>query len=623
MERIMRTSKAIFTKRDLDYQSSINYDEIDIMKTPEENLITIFKDYYNTKKSQSISNINIIYSLLMKMKNFSEFVLINDFGTDLIMDMLKEGIIKRYKKDEIIYKRETYPEYYYLVLVGNVSYLNAQEISVHPGRFFGDEINHQIKYKRTAISTSSDTILLLISKGTITKKISDKILMAQEKIQKCVENSFPVYKTLDRSVLINDCQKMIKLFPNIDDTIISTEERADSIFIIYKGCCSLNTDKKGDLMILEKGDIIGSESLVNMDEKGNILDYKYLYNLINRAQNTIIFKFLINEFHQIVIKELKIQLPAYFLKRDHILQKNEINQKLMKNRLIKKYQIFQKKDTMNEKLIKSLIKKFTPEKAENCFKKVLKRIREKENNKNDTQKFVLKKISLYKDKIKENNIFNKFGCYKSHTNIRDNKTKKVIRRYDSLRQLIQKGKIDKKELISSFKIIPDNAENKKDDITRFENNISKRRESANSIKNKLSTDNSNNNSFFFTALNEDKKLYKNIKILGKSKEGIRFSNKLRKQSVSEESFQKKIVSLLPSTERNSFSLRSISRIMSAKKQIETYGCTALDTVNYFNFGNKEIQLLNDKGEKNKRCLFYKTLKFNLPLIVFCNKKEKE
>ena len=619
----MRTSKAIFTKRDLDYQSSINYDEIDIMKTPEENLITIFKDYYNTKKSQSLSNINIIYSLLMKMKNFSEFVLINDFGTDLIMEMLKEGIIKRYKKDEIIYKRETYPEYYYLVLVGNVSYLNAQEISVHPGRFFGDEINHQIKYKRTAISTSSDTVLLLISKGTITKKIADKILIAQEKIQKCVENSFPVYKTLDRSVLINDCQKMIKLFPNIDDTIISTEERADSIFIIYKGCCSLNTDKKGDLMILEKGDIIGSESLVNMDEKGNILDYKYLYNLINRAQNTIIFKFLINEFHQTVIKELKIQLPAYFLKRDHILQKNEINQKLMKNRLIKKYQIFQKKDTMNEKLIKSLIKKFTPEKAENCFKKVLKRIREKENNKNDTQKFVLKKISLYKDKIKENNIFNKFGCYKSHTNIRENKTKKVIRRYDSLRQLIQKGKIDKKKLIYSFKIIPDNAENKKDDITRFENNISKRRESANSIKNKLSTDNSNNNSFFFTALNEDKKLYKNIKILGKSKEGIRFSNKLRKQSVSEESFQKKIVSLLPSTERNSFSLRSISRIMSAKQQIETYGCTALDTVNYFNFGNKEIQLLNDKGEKNKRCLFYKTLKFNLPLIVFCNKKEKE
>ena len=417
MERIMRTSKAIFTKRDLDYQSSINYDEIDIMKTPEENLINIFKDYYNTKKSQTLSNINIIYSLLMKMKNFSEFVLINDFGTDLIMDMLKEGIIKRCKKDEIIYKRETYPEYYYLVLVGTVSYLNAQEISIHPGRFFGDEINHQIKYKRTAISTSSNTVLLLISKGPITKKISDKILIAQEKIQKCVENSFPVYKTLDRSVLINDCQKMIKLFPNIDDTIISTEERADSIFIIYKGCCSLNTDKKGDLMILEKGDIIGSESLVNMDEKGNILDYKYLYNLINRAQNTIIFKFLINEFHQTVIKELKIQLPAYFLKRDHILQKNEINQKLMKNRLIKKYQIFQKKDTMNEKLIKSLIKKFTPEKAENCFKKVLKRIREKENNKNDTQKFVLKKISLYKDKIKENNIFNKFGCYKSHTNI--------------------------------------------------------------------------------------------------------------------------------------------------------------------------------------------------------------
>ena len=86
---------------------------------------------------------------------------------------------------------------------------------------------------------------------------------------------------------------MVKLYPFAEEVVVSDDERADAIFILYKGNCALNHKEIGDLIILDKGDIFGSESLANVDKDGNILNSKYVYNLINKAQNTIIFKFFI------------------------------------------------------------------------------------------------------------------------------------------------------------------------------------------------------------------------------------------------------------------------------------------------------------------------------------------
>jgi signal-transduction protein with cAMP-binding, CBS, and nucleotidyltransferase domain len=297
----MRSAKSVLSKRDLNYLGIINSTDVDIFKSPEENLSNIIKNYVFSDNLQHLSDINAIYKLLMKIKNFREFILLNDLGMNLSFNMLKEGILQPYKKDEIIYKKDTYPKYYFLVLVGNISYLNNLQTLINPGCFFGDEIIQRIRYKQTAISSSDKTILLLIPKTFIISNIIDKIILANERIQKCIENSFQVFKTLDSTTFVKNYEKMIKIFPYMDDIIISTKDVANAIFIIYNGICTLNNDKKGDLIILEKGDIIGSESLANIDENGNIMNYTYLYNLINKAHNTIILKFFINEFHPTII----------------------------------------------------------------------------------------------------------------------------------------------------------------------------------------------------------------------------------------------------------------------------------------------------------------------------------
>ena len=88
---------------------------------------------------------------------------------------------------------------------------------------------------------------------------------------------------------------MTKIFPETGEMIISNNEIADAIFIIYKGSCSLNIGENLDLMILSQDNLFGIESLNNIDEKGNLMKNQYLYNIINKYQDNIILKFTIKK----------------------------------------------------------------------------------------------------------------------------------------------------------------------------------------------------------------------------------------------------------------------------------------------------------------------------------------
>lgn len=92
---------------------------------------------------------------------------------------------------------------------------------------------------------------------------------------------------------------------------------------------------------------------------------------------------------------------------------------------------------------------------------------------------------------------------------------------------------------------------------------------------------------------------------------------------------KRIINSAYSSNRWSTSAKSSINVMSIRKQIETYGCSILDTITYFNNGLEDSFLkrnFSTKSKKriinNKRKLFYQTQKYNIPLFVLCDKKEK-
>ena len=440
----MKSSKYFLSQKDLNYLGLNDENVINIFKSPEENLSKLIS--IENSNLGHLTEINTIFDLLFKIHNFKEFILLNNFNRKEALNIIKTGLVKSYKLNEKIYKKETYPQYYYLILVGSVSYYNHEQI-FNVGTFFGDEIIRGCRYKYTAISKSDKTILLLLHKEFFNSSIKSYILNANENIQKMLENSFHVFKTFDNVTYHKYYDKMIKLYPYPEEVVVSHKDIANAIFIIYKGNCSLNNKENGDLIILDRGDIFGSESLTNIDDKGNYLDNKYLYNLINKTHNTIIFKFLINDFNKYIIKHLKLQLSSYFEERDDIIQKHKNMKKDLKNRLKKKYTIFKQKDDINELIHLLLYKRFSPEKAEISFNNALEIIRKKEKFENDKQKLIPKIKFLFKEKLDRNKFIRKIPKSKSFYNIKEMNESSI---YKPRKSLISKG-YKKNDISTRFK----------------------------------------------------------------------------------------------------------------------------------------------------------------------------
>ena len=638
MIRIMRSSNALSQKKDIKSISVFsNSSVIDILKTPEQNISSIIEDIVFMDQLSHLTDVNTIYKLLMKLPKFREFVLINEFEENFILDLLRTGILHSYKLNEIIFTKEKYPNFYFLLLVGSVKYLHDKEIILKPGCFFGEEIIQQIRYKHTAKANSEKNVLLLIPKEYTLLNMKEKINSANEKIQQILENSFDIFKTLGSSVSIKYLEKMIKIFPKMNEVIASNTDTADAIFLIYNGVFLLNKDKKEKLIFVAKGDIIGIESLNNVDENGNILNNKYIYNIICKSSDAIIFKLNINDFNIKIINAINTQLELYSQRRHEFIKSKEKAKNLMNKRLKSSYRIFQKKENINEYITHCTIKQFTPEQAELSFNNALKKIKIQYKCENDRRRITLKSSKFNRNNANKNNLFRKIYESKSYINLREtDKAKKNkikhITNY-SLLNLVNKGNnIIMKKILDKYEKSFSNKEEKKEEQNKDISNL-KNSDISNILNN--SSENTKNNTFFVTSVKQKEKetIYKRIPINRIQKESKLFSgrlrtkNKLKEKYNFNEEFQNKIKSFISSTNnKSSFSYMNVHRLMSAKKQVENYGCTILDKINYFNFGDIEKDMKSSKkGNSTKRknnCLFYETNKFNIPLFIFCERKEK-
>ena len=346
MRRMTIAGRFFVSRKHLKYNTLPHSEPKYKISSPETMLSELI--HVEKNKLNQISNTNLIYDLLIKIKPFKEFMKINNLDKETILNLLNTGILKSFDIDEKVYKKGTYPQFYFLVLVGIVSYYNKSLIP--PGTFFGDEIIREVQYKNTAFASEENTILLLIPKELFISCLKDNIINTNERIEKALTDSFHIFKTFDISTYNKYIKKMVKLFPFTGQIIITNEEIANSIFIIFKGSCALNMEENEDLIILGEGDIFGIESLMNLDEDRNILKGKYLYNIINKSPDTIIFKFFIKDLNHMMINSLKNQLAPYFVDTKNIIQKYETMREDLKNKLMKKYRIFEKKHNIKKLL---------------------------------------------------------------------------------------------------------------------------------------------------------------------------------------------------------------------------------------------------------------------------------
>ena len=632
MADFIQSTKTILTKKK--YNSELNSDHllIDIALSPEDNLkIILNKDISNNLKY--ISKIKIVYELLIKLKNFKEFIMLYNIEQKLMFQLLSIGILKSFKKDECINNKGCLAEHYFLVLFGAVFFQSLNQEYL-PGNFFGEKyLIYNKKYRTSIISNKDNTILLLIPKDFFINNLKNKIMKGNDRVRIMILKSFKIFNMIERKTLEKYFQKMIKLFPLPEEIIISNNEIADSIYLIYEGSCALSNEKQGDLLILEKGDIFGNESLYNINDNKTIMKNRYKYNIVNKSQNTIIFKFFINDLSKYLINGMKTYLASYFLSREEIIKNSSHTKKVIKNIFKKEYDLFKrpinKKEMINNFCFNNNI--ITNEKIQKSFNHVLSEIRFKRKEENFNKKlipcmsnFFNKNTFLIQEFLQNNKI-------KSSSNSKTN-----IEKLNSKYLNTNKSKKEIRKILWFSEKKENNNKNKKN---KKHNNFLNNNSNFNySSKILTFTDNNNNNNsnLYLTSINQVNKNNNifNIKDnIFKISQKNPFYNKegtiTTESSINQNRINKRLINSAFSTNLCSISNKNNSKILSVREQIETYGCTILETMSYFNDG------INDKFLKrnysantkriitnNKKNLFYQTQKYNIPLYVLCDKREK-
>ena len=663
-----------------------NYLTIDITKTTEQNINKIInKDISNN--SNQITKIKLIQELLSKLKNFREFLMLYNVEKELIYEMLSIGILKTYKKNEQIFKKYTYPEYYYMVLIGEVMQPNMP-YEFKPGKFFGEKnIINNSKYRIIPYSNTDNTVLLLIPKDFFLLKLKYKIIDGNDKIKQMLFDSFKILRMIERKDYEKFYLKMKKILPSFGEIIVSNEEIANSIFLIYNGYCTLSNEKEGDIIILQKGDIFGNESLNNFDENGKMLNRKYTYNIINKSESSIIFRFIVTDLTKYIVNGMKTSLSDYFIKREEIIKKYYKRKKFIQNNYKKDYDIFKtvskKQDILNniitidtiEKSFSNILSEIRLNKETiNSRKRIITKMSRGFNKKKITKAIIQKYLQTEKNKspiysqnkfssinatkrnISENSIISperrkrnvywfseerknnrKRGIYKSkfknniYINQHFNLSSKALKSPDN--NDIYLTSVNNDNNFNTINYAPNQYKNK----SNFKNKVNINQNSNLSSKVLITPD---NNDIYLTSVNNENNfntinnatIHKRNKIIFSPIK--KMDNKDNKDLIktdfthSHNKTSRRFINSAFSSNRFSTSYKSSSNFMSTRDQVEAYGITVFDTMSYFNDGPNQRLFKRNYSDKNRNAsqrknLFYRTRKYNIPLYILCNLKERK
>jgi CRP-like cAMP-binding protein len=601
-----------------------NYLTIDITKTTEQNLERIInKDIANN--SRHITKTKIVYELLIKLKNFKEFLMFYNIDEQLIFEILSQGILKSYKKNEQIFKKYTYPEFYFLVLIGGVLQPNMP-YEFTPGKFFGEKnLLNNSKYRIIPYSNSDDTILLLIPKEFFVLKLRYKIISGNDRIRQMIFSSFKIFTMIDRKTYERYYNKMQKLFPSFSEVIVSNKDIANAIYLIYNGSCILNSEKEGDLVILEKGDIFGDECLTNFNERGKLLKNTYKYNIINKSQSSIIFKFIITDLTKYILNGMKTYLTSYFLKREDIIKKHFAKKKLIENSFKKEYNIFKNVNKQDAILNNDVI---TSEKMEKSFNNVLSEIRLNKINCNSNKRFIPNMSKILNKKINKKALIQEY--------LQNDKFKTPFQSQEKIFSLntinsnlnAYSNLSPKRE---ARKLIPF-SERKKINKKSLKNKAFYPNQVSINSSTKMLTISDNNANLYLTSIKQNFNSPNNRSIKYKDKlimTPIK-DNKKRvntKASFNHKKFSKRLINSAFAANRLSISYKNNSKKLSIRDQIESYGYEVLNTMSYFNNGKSEKYFKRNfsanNPNDNKENLYFRTQKYNIPLYVLCDSKEKK
>ena len=311
-------------------------------------------------------------------------MLLYNIDTETMIDILSRSKISLYKQNEIIFYQNSPPLNLYIILAGEISFKKYSSLDLLT--MIGSESNiiiskrySDIKYRNSKMSrqtlqtmrnsafknyqekTNKNNFIFgdiigeenlvtkslyeycaVVEKNSYVIKINLNVfnLFLKKNITKTVENikelikaRFNFFNSLDNNMFKLYMEKITKLYTKNGDIICKEKMPSDKLYLIYQGKFAVQKNSKnlGNLLFLNKGDIFGYESLMNLkptiESEGkiniSIKIEKCEYDIINKDNTSILLVFDIPFFDELTTWKLSKNLLNYFKEQNNILHNFE------------------------------------------------------------------------------------------------------------------------------------------------------------------------------------------------------------------------------------------------------------------------------------------------------------
>ena len=314
---IIKINKSFFRKESNELTRSIKQalrkKRISVIKPREDQILDFLKEDLDEDR-KTVQNPKLLLYFLKTTPVFKQYIYINHFTNESLINSFRLGKYVRLKKGTILFKQGDKTDLFYLVLSGCIGFIlttyednilkknpfSREVNSIKVGAYFG-EWGFIYRINRTVSAFAKENSLLLgFDKKTFKTFYQKNIIFSENNSKKFVLKHIKTFKEINE-VSFNQ-------YPGQE--IFHEGDKADSFYLVYMGSCSV---KKGvtNIIIKDSGDFIGIESLFNDEYETTI----YPYN-----EGTVLFKFLLNSISQTIITNLKNEFNDYYQKQRKILK---------------------------------------------------------------------------------------------------------------------------------------------------------------------------------------------------------------------------------------------------------------------------------------------------------------
>ena len=274
-------------------------------------------------------NLYLVLTGEISLKKYSNLDLLTMIGSETNITLSKRYSDSKYRNSKM--SRQS------MQTMRNSAFKNYQEnININRltcGDFFYEEnLVNKTPYEYCTV-VEKNAFVLAINLNVFNSYLKKNISRTMENIRELIQSRFQYFKQVERNTFKSYMDNITKLFPKNGDIICKENEPSDKLYLIYQGKFAVQKNSKnlGNLIYLNKGDIFGYESLINIKPKFetetkievDINIMKNEYDIVNQDNTSIILCLEIPFFDELTTWKISKNLLTYFKEQNDIIHNFE------------------------------------------------------------------------------------------------------------------------------------------------------------------------------------------------------------------------------------------------------------------------------------------------------------